>query len=197
VEVRTATDSPGLLLHPVRLRIVQAFLGDRRLTTAQLRTALPDVSPATLYRQVGALVDAGVLEVTAQRKVRGAVERTLRLRAERASVPEDELAAMSVEDHRAAFTAFIAGLLADFDRYLAGGAPDMARDLAGYRQAGFYATDEELRGAVAAIQAAVLPLIQAGPGPGRTRRLLTTMLLPAPESAPPAGPVTPDGEAAE
>ena len=52
MDVRTITDSAGLLLHPVRLRIVQAFLGGRRLTTAQLRTALPDVSPATLYRQV-------------------------------------------------------------------------------------------------------------------------------------------------
>jgi hypothetical protein len=35
--------SADLLLHPVRLRIVQAFLGDRALTTTQLRGELPDV----------------------------------------------------------------------------------------------------------------------------------------------------------
>ena len=178
------TTTADLLLHPVRLRIVQAFLGQRRLTTADLRVVLPDVPPATLYRQVGALVDAGVLEVTAERKVRGAVERTFRLRAERAAVAEEELASMSAEEHRGAFTAFVAGLLADFDRYLATGDPDLARDLVGYRMAGFFATDDELLRVVAAVQAAVRPYLDAGPGPGRTRRILATVLLPAPETDP-------------
>lgn len=176
------TTTAELLLHPLRMRIVQAFLGERQLTTADLRAELTDVPPATLYRQVGTLVDAGVLEVAAERKVRGTVERTLRLRKERASVSPAELAAMSPDDHRAAFLAFVATLLADFDRYLTAGTPDLARDLAGYRQAGFYATDAELLDVVAAIQAAVRPRLEAGPGSGRTRRLLSTILLPASES---------------
>ncbi len=87
---------------------------------------------------------------------------------------------------RCSFTVFIAGLLADFDRYLASGTPDLVRDLVGYRQAGFYATDEELREVVTALRAAVHPLVQLGPGPGRSRRLLTTVLMPAPEAATPA-----------
>ncbi len=175
------TSSADLLLHPVRMRIVQAFLGGRRLTTADLREELTDVPPATLYRQVGALVDGGVLEVAEQRKVRGTVERTFRLRTDRATVPAAELASMSTDDHRAAFLAFVAALLADFDRYLAAGPPDLLRDLAGYRQAGFYATDEELGDVIADIQAAVRPYLEAGPAPGRSRRVLSTILLPAPE----------------
>ncbi len=177
------TTSAELLLHPVRLRVVQTFLGERQLTTADLRAQLTDVPPATLYRQVGTLVEAGVLEVTAQRKVRGTVERTFRLRAERASVPEAELASMSPDDHRAAFLAFVAALLADFDRYLAAGTPDLVRDLVGYRQAGFHATDAELLEVIGTIQAALRPYLQAGPGSGRSRRLLSTSLLPAPEHA--------------
>jgi len=69
-----------LLLHPVRLRIVQAFLGDRALTTGELRAELPDVPPASLYRHIARLVDAGVLGVVSERRVRGAVERTYILR---------------------------------------------------------------------------------------------------------------------
>ncbi len=172
-----------MLLHPVRLRIVQAFLGERQLTTAHLRTELTDVPAATLYRQINALVDAGVLEATAHRPVRGAVERTFRLRAERATVDEQELAAMSPEQHRAAFLVFVAGLLADFDRYLESGDVDLLRDLVGYRQAGFYCTDEELREGVAALGAALHPLMTAGPAPGRSRRVLTTVLMPAPAPA--------------
>ncbi|MEV6871554.1 helix-turn-helix domain-containing protein [Amycolatopsis sp. NPDC051128] len=41
-----------LLLHPVRLRIVQALSGGRELTTTQLCAGLPDVSKVTVYRQV-------------------------------------------------------------------------------------------------------------------------------------------------
>jgi hypothetical protein len=43
------------------LRILQAFLGDRALTTTELRTELPDVPAASLYRHVARLVDGGVL----------------------------------------------------------------------------------------------------------------------------------------
>ena len=77
-----------LLLHPVRLRIVQAFLGDRGAHHHDAPAAeLPDVPAASLYRHVARLVDAGVLAVVAERRVRGALERTyvLRLSAARRS----------------------------------------------------------------------------------------------------------------
>src|SRR6516165_2569520 len=107
-----------LLLHPVRLRIIQAFLGDRALTTAQLRDELPDVPPASLYRHIARLVDGGVLSVVAERRVRGALERTYVLRVAAASINLQELEQRTQEDHRQAFMAFMAGLLGDFDRYL-------------------------------------------------------------------------------
>ena len=53
--------SAEILLHPVRMRIWQAFLGDRALTVSDLRAELTDVPSASLYRQVGVLVDNGVL----------------------------------------------------------------------------------------------------------------------------------------
>ena len=110
--------SADLLLHPVRLRIVQAFLGDRALTTSELRAELLDVPPASLYRHVARLVDAGVLSVVAERRVRGAVERTYVLRVSAARINLDDIERMSREDHRHAFMAFVAGLLGDADRYI-------------------------------------------------------------------------------
>ena len=55
--------SADLVLHPVRLQIIQAFLGDRALTTSQLQSEIPEVPAASLYRHVGRLVHAGVLAV--------------------------------------------------------------------------------------------------------------------------------------
>src|SRR6185312_9362271 len=113
-----------LLLHPVRWRIVQTFLGDRALTTAELRAELSDVPVASLYRHVGLLTDAGVLVVVAERKVRGTSERRYRLDLATASVGASEQT--GVEEHRRAFRTFAAALVADFDRSLehAGDPPD-------------------------------------------------------------------------
>ncbi|SCF12912.1 Helix-turn-helix domain-containing protein [Micromonospora viridifaciens] len=190
-----ALDTAELLLHPVRLRIVQAFLGGRTLTTADLRAELPDVPPATLYRQVATLSGHGVLRSVGERRVRGAVERSYRLEEAAASVDADKARAMTPERHRRAFLTFVAGLLADFDRYLDGGGGDLARDVAGYRQNAFYATDEELLGFAARLRELFAEYAALGPRPDRTRRLLTTVLLPATahEAAPErAGTAEPD-----
>jgi len=129
--------SADLLLHPVRLRIVQAFLGDRALTTSALAAELADVPAASLYRHVARLVDAGVLAVVAERRVRGALERTYVLRVTAANVGLDEVNKMSAEDHRQAFMAFVAGLLDDLARVLQPRAanppgPGRARRILGY-----------------------------------------------------------------
>jgi DNA-binding transcriptional ArsR family regulator len=186
--VTRQTSTAELLLHPVRLRILQTLLGGRELTTTQLQQHLPDVSAATLYRQVATLVEAGVLDVVGERKVRGAIERTYTLLPARASVSAEELRAMSPAQHRRAFLAFVAGLLADFDRYLEVGRVDLERDLVGYRQAAFYATDEETQRVVEDIRAAVGPWMGNRPGSGRRRRVLTTVLLPAEEASEPTLP---------
>ena len=108
--------SADLLLHPVRLRIVQAFLGERPLTTSQLAAELSDVPAGSLYRHVALLTKAGVLQVVAERRIRGATERTYMLRVHAAQIAPDEVAAMTPEQHMQAFMAFVAGLLADAER---------------------------------------------------------------------------------
>ncbi len=175
--------SADLLLHPVRLRIVKAFLGDRALTTAQLAQELADVPPGSLYRHVALLTKAGVLQVVAERRVRGTVERTYTLRAFAARIQPGEASAMTVDEHAHAFMAYVAGLLADFDRYLAAGPPDPARDGADYRVAAMWLTDTEFGDFLREFAAIAQPRLANGPGKGRKRRMLYTVLLPGPEQA--------------
>jgi hypothetical protein len=173
-----------VVLHPVRLRIVQAFLGDRELTTGDLRREIADVPSATLYRQVAALARGEVLEVVDEKRVRGAVERTYRLRTGAARVQDDEARELTTEEHRQLFMTFVAGLLADFDRYLDRGDVDMARDLAGFRQNAMYLTDEEMVALVQDLRAVFDPRIALPPAPGRTRRLFSTIVVPDARAAP-------------
>ena len=176
--------SAELLLHPIRLRIVQAFLGDRALTTGQLRAELPDVAPASLYRQVARLVEGEVLSVVAERRVRGAVERTYVLRAGAARINTDEVAKMSPEEHLQAFLVFVAGLVGDAERYLARPHVDPMRDGASYSLTGLWLDDAEFAELARDLYIAVQPRAANAPRAGRTRRILATVVLPADESAP-------------
>jgi hypothetical protein len=170
-----------LLLHPVRLRIVQAFLGDRALTTSALSAELADIPAASLYRHVARLVNAGVLAVVAERRVRGALERTYVLRLSTASIGLDKVAGMSKDDHRQAFMAFVAGLLGDFDRYLARDDTDLLRDGVSYRQAGLWLDDAEYAELLRELTRVLQPRLANPPAPGRKRRILGTVLLPGEE----------------
>ncbi len=170
--------SAEVLLHPVRLRIVQAFLGDRALTTTELRSELPDVPAASLYRHVARLVDAGVLGVVSERRVRGALERTYILRVAAANIGVAEFEKMTVDEHRQAFTAFVAGLLGDFDRYLARGDIDPVGDGVSYNLAALWLDDAELGELRHDIARIFGPRLANAPGPGRKRRILGSVLLP-------------------
>jgi Helix-turn-helix domain len=173
--------SAELLLHPVRLRIVKAFLGDRALTTGQLAAELDDVPAGSLYRHIALLTKAGVLQVAAEHRVRGAVERTYTLRLFAARIGPGEAAAMSAEEHGQAFMAYVAGMLADADRYLASGTADPARDGADYRVGALWLTDAEFTDFLRDLTAVVAPRLANAPGKNRTRRMVYTVFLPAPE----------------
>jgi len=177
--------SADLLLHPVRLRILQAFLGDRALTTTELRSELSDVPAASLYRHVARLVDGGVLSVVAERRVRGAVERTYVLRTAAASVSPDELAKMMPDQHRQMFLEFIAGIIGDFDRYLAKGDIDLIRDGVSFRLAGMWLDDTELLELSRELVTVLQPRLANAPKPGRKRWIFGTVVLPGPERVTP------------
>ena len=169
----------SLLLHPVRLRVLQAALG-REVTTTQLAGWLTDVPTATLYRHVAALIEGGVLEVVGQRLVRGAAERTLRVALPAASLGSDEVAELSPGEHLDAVTAFLAGVLQAATDYLTSPGAAPATDGYGYRQIAVWADDDELVELTGTLRQLLHDAARRGPAPGRHRRVLTTLLLPDP-----------------
>ncbi len=173
--------SADLLLHPVRLRIVKAFLGDRALTTSQLAAELDDVPAGSLYRHVALLTKAGILQVVAERRVRGTVERTYTLRMAAAQIQPGEARAMTFDEHAQAFMAYIAGLMGDFDRYLASSPADPVADGANYRVAAMWLSDGEFAEFLRDLVMVVTPRMANAPGPGRRRRMMYNVFLPAPQ----------------
>ena len=167
-----------LVLHPVRLRIILAFARGRRLTPLQVAAVLPDVPQATLYRQIERLYRGGALAVASERRIRGAVERTYVLAEGGASLSPEELAKASRDDHLGYFTAFAAGLIAQFEQYLERPEIDLLEDGVGYRQVVLNLTDQEVSEMAGALNAAVGRFLTYDPKPRRRRRLLATVLIP-------------------
>jgi len=118
-----------------------------------------------------------VLQVVAERRVRGALERTYMLRLAAASIGPDEVASMSAEDHRQAFMAFVAGLLGDADRYLQRADFDPLRDGVSYRLAGLWLDDAEYADLLRDLVRMLHPRLANAPRAGRRRRILATVLL--------------------
>ncbi|MET9063305.1 helix-turn-helix domain-containing protein [Streptomyces antibioticus] len=168
----------SLLLHPVRMRILQTLVGAGELTTAQLRERLPDVSPASMYRHVAILAEAGILEVARERPVRGTVERSYRVRQDEALVGEDARAAMTKEDHRQAVAVFTGALMDGFDRYLSRDDADPAHEGVLYRLGAVWATPEEFTELVEELEALVARRAGHTPGDGRVRHVISLALVP-------------------
>ena len=167
-----------LILHPVRLRIILAFGGGRRLAPQQVAALLADVPQATLYRQIERLFHGGVLAIAGEKRIRGAVERTYVLAEGGAALSPEDLAKASRDDQIGYFTAFAAGLIAQFDQYLESADIDFSRDGVGYRQLVLHLTDKEFADMVAALNAAIGPFLAYGSRPGRKRRAFATVLMP-------------------
>lgn len=73
----------------------------------------------------------------------------------------------------------MAAPLADCDRYLDTGDVDLGREFVGYRQAALNLSDAELVEPLSDLRAVLAPRLDLPPAPGRRRRAMTTILMPA------------------
>jgi len=125
------------------MRIVAEFAGRGHLTVAALRTLLPEVPPATLYRHIALLAEGGVLAVAETHAKRGATEKTYRL-AVQPLFSLDELL-LAPERLLGVVTMAAALMIRDFTRYFA--RVDLRRRTVDplVRTYAVLATDEEFR----------------------------------------------------
>lgn len=168
----------ALLLHPVRMRLVNALSAGRTLTTTELCARMPDLPVATVYRQVGRLARGGVFEVESERRVRGAVERRYRLARGGTLLDPEVVRSMSLEDHRRGFTAAMGALLAEFNAYLDRGSADPPADMVSYKQFTLWLSAGERARLVRELRRMLLALMNNQPGAGRAPYFLSTIFFP-------------------
>ena len=163
------------LLHPVRMRVVQALLAGDGLTTHEPHERLPDIPIATL-------VTHGLLAVVGEQQVRGVSEKTYRVVEGLANPSPEELRGLSPEELLTTFTMFTSGVIRDFGTYVSAGEHDLVEDRVSFAQADFWATASEVDEFFDTVMGALRALMGNEQGQGRRRRVLTTVLLPRPDT---------------
>jgi hypothetical protein len=128
------------------------------------------------------LTAAGVLRMVSERRVRGTVEHRYALRLDQGWLGPEQFAGLSREEHAQAFATFLAGLLADLERYLANAEPDLARDGVSYSMNAMWLSDEELALFLRDLVPVIRPRAALGPAPGRRRRLTASVFMPLPDT---------------
>ncbi|WP_026183997.1 helix-turn-helix domain-containing protein [Desulfitobacterium hafniense] len=122
-----ASNALNSLLNPVRMNILQLFLENETETVKRIAEELPDLPPASLYRHVNKLVEDEIIEVCAEYKIRGTVEKVYRLK----------------NDPSLHFYAFAMTLLRDFDKYLQNKDYNLVQDRIDFQSYALYLSDQE------------------------------------------------------
>ncbi|MDO9084908.1 MAG: helix-turn-helix domain-containing protein [Anaerolineaceae bacterium] len=164
-------EKADLIIHPIRLRVMQ-LLGHKPLTTSELDAMMPDVAKSSLYRHLKKLLDGGFIEIAETHLVKGTEERAYRLLLS-PHITQEDVQMMSKDDHLHYFSTYAAGLVQDFKAYLdSQDNLDMLADRAGYSEAVFYASTEEMDELFAPFRERLLALSKHLPQAGRRLRKL-------------------------
>lgn len=139
-----ASKALNLILHPVRLRIIQALVRRER-NTQHIAEALPDIPISSLYRHIRLLLEAGYIEVSSTRSVNGIEEKTYRTSESKPPLLSDEdFAGLKRDELQQAFSMLVGMILTSFQEYLdATPAPDWKRDRLGMAEFTFFASPDE------------------------------------------------------
>lgn len=104
-------DVYDIMLNATRMRIVQALASRESMTANELCEVINDVPRTTLYRHIKILVEANILTIVEERKIRGSYERTLALNIKELSKPKDS------EDIPQQAFSFLMSIYSKFEKY--------------------------------------------------------------------------------
>lgn len=166
-----------LILHPVRLKIVQSLLNGKTMTVQQLAERVEDVPQATLYRHLKKLLEANILSVVQENQIRGTVEKVYALN-EPAIQSHEDLLNLTKEEHLEMFMHFTTHLMGMYEAYLEKDNPDLVKDGVTYRVANVHLSDEEFMETAQEIGKVVLKAMKNEPSPERKSRNIATIVIP-------------------
>ncbi len=166
-----------LILHPVRMKIIQSLLNGKNMTVQQLSQRAKDVPQATLYRHLNKLLEADLIQVVKENQIRGAVEKVYALKEPPVHSQEDFLH-LSKEEHLELFLTFTTHLLGMYENYLQQDEVDLVKDGVSYTVANLYLSDREFMELMQGFATLIQKAMKNEPSPERKTRNFATIVIP-------------------
>ncbi|NMD71353.1 helix-turn-helix domain-containing protein [Bacillus sp. DNRA2] len=166
-----------LILHPVRLKIIQSLTNGKHLTAHAIAERNKEIPQATLYRQLNTLLEAEIIQVVKENPIRGTIEKVYALN-EPSIQSQQDLLNLSKEEHLELFMTFTTQLLAQYEAYLDKEDIDLVRDGVSYRIGKLYLSDAEFKELVMKMGSLLQDAMQHEPSPERKARNLATIIIP-------------------
>ena len=128
------TEIAEVFMNPVRQRIIQYLLVHKKGTVKEIKTELPDVPSASLYRHIKILNDSAFIIVVEENRIRGTVENVYSLNREALEVDDENGTVVQMS---------LLSLCAAFAKYFSSGHADPRKDLFMLTSCTLTLTDEE------------------------------------------------------
>lgn len=168
-----------LIIHPVRIKIVQQLVVNGAMTTTQLREILKDIPQATLYRHVKLLYQVGIIRIAKTRKVNGKQKHVYELALEELRALQSDTDISSHEEHIQYFSTFLSVILKQATSYLTKHPPSQyQKDGFNYWYALMYLTDQEFEEVANSIDSIIKEAMTKKKTPKRKLRGYAYMYIP-------------------
>lgn len=165
----------NMIMNPVRQRIIQYLILHEKGTAKEIQEELNDVPTASLYRHIKILFEGGCLEVVAENKIRGTLEKTYGL------VQQPVPANPSKEDMAAMFQLPLISLQRSFHAYFNQENIDPLKDMMSLSTCTLMLTDDEFTDLLGKLAEDMNEYVSKKAGPGRKPRRLTIISSPCEE----------------
>lgn len=165
------------LLNPIRIKIIQLTLQKGETTSKELSELLPDIAIASLYRHIKRLIELEVLEILSETKIRGTIERRLKLKYNPFIALHEETEHADADSLFQIFYYFLMSQLAGFNEYLSSDY-DMVKDLVGFRTYPLSLSDEECQNFVTELSDVLMKYASMEPNSQRKLRNFSFSFMP-------------------
>lgn len=120
MEVLTMRNKAEVLMHPVRMKILQSLIKNKEegISTLEMITIIKDVPQATLYRHIQILMEENIIKIVKERKVRSVTEKFYALNEDAARLNQEDWKFLAKEQKLNYISYYQLVLLSQYQHYL-------------------------------------------------------------------------------
>ena len=175
--LRMKPNTITVMMHPIRIRIIQELSIKKTATTKELQVACGDIAQATLYRHLKELLKYDLIQIVSENIVNGIIEKVYAINLDVTKELTSDPSKITIDTLTLVFNQFMMSIMTDFKVYI-----DHEEGLKNIQTefslitASLFLTDEELRNMMIEINKIVLSHVQNKPEEGRKLRKFSRIL---------------------